>query len=102
MVRFGGNSGKTATDSFFSSKFGYINKKGSIVINPKFGFSGDFNDGIAAVEYDGKHGYIDKSGTFVIRPQFSGAGDFKDGIALVTISGTRQRFFVKKLRPNSL
>jgi ankyrin repeat protein len=73
-------------------KWGYIDKKDTMVIKPQFRYVGDFSEGLAqAKTMDGKYGFIDKTGTFVIKPQFSSAGDFSDGLAPVGIP----------LKPNS-
>jgi len=76
------------------SKWGFVDRKGTVVIQPQFGKVRNFLDGIAAVcvgtkcgglEPNGKWGYIDKTGRFLINPQFDEAGDFEDGIAQVTV-----------------
>jgi len=101
LIEFGNNGG-TGIGDILSGKFGYINKTGAIVINPKFGFSSSFKNGIAKVEFNGKAGYIDKSGKFVIPPQFSEAGDFNDGVALVQFNQFGKYFFIKRMQPNVL
>lgn len=101
-VEFGNAGSGDAMKDWFSGRFGYINKKGSIVVNPRFGFSGDFKNGIARVDLDNKYGYIDKSGKFVIPPQFTSAGDFQDGVALVQFTKFGKYFFIKRVQPNTL
>jgi ankyrin repeat protein len=65
-------------------KWGYINKKGKIVIKPQFRYAGSFFEGLAqAKTMDEKYGFIDKTGKFVIKPQFSSASDFSEGLAPV-------------------
>ena len=67
-------------------KWGYINKKGKMVIKPQFRYAGKFYEGLAqAKTMDGKYGFIDKTGKFVIKPQFSSANDFSEGLAPVGI-----------------
>lgn len=51
-------------------KYGYIDKKGFIVIEPKFDFAFDFRDDYARVIVDGKFGFIDKKGEYLIEPKF--------------------------------
>jgi hypothetical protein len=48
------------------SKYGYINKKGEIVIEPKFDTVSSFSDGLALVlTKKQKWGYIDKTGKYI-------------------------------------
>ncbi len=86
---------------FVKGKYGYINSKGEMVIQPQFDRANKFNNGLALVEiesknmsdipnhYDyalGKKGYIDKTGKFVIPPNnFDFAEDFSEGLAGVSI-----------------
>lgn len=67
--------------------YGYIDKKGSWAIKPKFTEAHDFSNGLAtvSVNYE-KSGYIDKTGKFVIPPKYDYAGDFAYGYALVRIN----------------
>jgi hypothetical protein len=54
-------------------KFGFINRTGEFVIEPKFALPFDFENGLARVSVETgsgvKHGYIDKKGKFVWGPQ---------------------------------
>jgi hypothetical protein len=76
--------------------FGYINKKGELVIklNDVTGDSGDsfpigqFSEGLANVPINNKWGYINKKGKFVIKPQFDFAEPFRYGEAEVRINST--------------
>lgn len=43
-------------------KWGFINEKGEIVIEPVYEECSDFSGGIAAVTRNGKHGFINKNG----------------------------------------
>jgi WG containing repeat len=57
--------------------YGFINRKGEVVISPKFYYAGNFSEGLACVQiYDEKkreyfNGYINKTGKFVIKPRFA-------------------------------
>lgn len=72
-------------------KFGYIDKKGKLVIKPQFDWAYAFSDGMARVRMgpakEGKFGFIDKTGTLVIQPKFINAQDFSEGFACVNIDG---------------
>ena len=59
------------------NKVGYINEKGSIVINPIFLNGNDFSEGLAAVRLNGTYGFINETGEFVIKPQFDFASNFE-------------------------
>jgi len=74
--------------------FGYIDKRGAVVIPPQFDKAHAFSDGRAAVATgeDPKRGqpmfgYIDRDGQFVVEPQFSGGGRYADGLAPVQTGG---------------
>ncbi len=69
-------------------KWGYIDTRGEIVIQPEFVDSQRFSEGLAGVKIDDKWGYIDKTGNRVIPLQFDRAGDFSEGLARVRI-GTK-------------
>lgn len=67
-------------------KYGYINQKGEVVIQPKYkcdGLPNNFNDGLAVVKIKGKFGYIDTKGNVAIKPVFDEARDFSEGMAAV-------------------
>lgn len=76
-------------------KYGFINQKGEMVIEPRFlprkgtealitVATSRFSEGLACVKVDGSgYGYIDKQGKFVIPPQFSRAQEFSEGLAWV-------------------
>lgn len=67
--------------------WGYIDKRGSIVVDPQFRSAGGFSEGLAAVRLHGTYGYIDKTDSFVISPRFDLALPFNNGIACVYIDG---------------
>lgn len=66
-------------------KFGFINKQGDWVIDPKFEYAQGFHDDLCVVKIDGLYGYININGDQVIPPSFAFAGNFEDGIAEVQI-----------------
>jgi hypothetical protein len=52
-----------------SSKWGYMDKAGKIVIQPQFDWGGDFSVGIASVLTNGRCAHIDKTGTITDQSQ---------------------------------
>lgn len=69
-------------------KYGYIDKKGKIIIPAQYEEAGHFSEGKAYVvlsgsDKDQQYGYINKEGKLVINPQFERAGDFKEGMAMI-------------------
>lgn len=69
-------------------RWGYINSKGEVVIQPQFEQVWFFSEGlaVACIEND-KCGYIDNTGKFAINPQFQRALRFSEGLAAVIIEG---------------
>lgn len=53
-----------------NDKYGFINKKGEIVIQPIYEKADGFNKGLAAVKVDNKWGFIDTLGNFIIQPKY--------------------------------
>lgn len=84
-------------------KYGFINKRGEMVIPPRFGLrkggrhqevivsSGRFSEGLACVSDGQLYGYINKRGDFVIPPQFVSAQDFSEGLAWVVTRDEKRR-----------
>jgi hypothetical protein len=72
-----------------SLKWGLINRKGEIVVEPRFEDIWSFDDnGLATVSEDGKWGSINEKGEMVIPPRFDLPLSFqKDGLADVSING---------------
>lgn len=73
--------------------FGYIDKKGEVVIEPQFIYAARFSEGLAYVDNGGKYGYINTSGEYVIEPKFDDASDFHNGLARVRVgTGEDKRY----------
>lgn len=63
-----------------NGKYGYINKKGDIVISSEYKDARPFSDQYAAVTQDGNTwGYIKQDGTYFVKPQFDVLTDFRCG-----------------------
>lgn len=86
-----------------ANNYGFIDKKGNVVVKPIYKNAKNFSDGLAAIcIYDSlkhidKWGYIDVKGKIVIQPKYNNANDFLEGLAFVFLSGTD---FTKSLKDN--
>jgi len=65
--------------------WGFINRKGEVVIPLIYEKALYFSEGLAAVKQGGKWGYIDRTGRMVIGAGFENAYGFRNGIAKVVI-----------------
>ena len=63
------------------SKYGYVDKEGSFLINPQFDRATFFWEGLASVASGGLCGYIDTKGNYVIPPTYRDVTTFTEGIA---------------------
>ena len=70
-------------------KWGYINKRGRLVIEAIYDECKNFNDGLAVARKKDKWGYIDKSGRIAIPLQFQEVYDFSDSMAVVKHYGKK-------------
>jgi hypothetical protein len=69
--------------------YGFMNKSGEIVIEPKFEKVNWFKCGLAQIHQNNKIGFIDKKGRIVIEPTFSYGYSFTDdGLAPVALGIT--------------
>lgn len=80
--------------------WGYIDRNGTWIINPKYHKSSSFSEGLGLVNIGrisirdldewkvGKWGYVDKRGNLVIGTKFNYASDFKEGLAVVCETNT--------------
>ena len=63
----------------FSDGWGYINKKGDVVISGQFSEATPFSDnGLALVKLDGYYGFINTKGKYVVNPIYSDALPFNN------------------------
>ena len=63
--------------------WGFIDKTGTVVIQPRFEGALNFSDGLAPVVLAGKWGFINTKGDLVIENQFEWVGEFSEGMAIV-------------------
>src|SRR5687768_15482520 len=68
-------------------RWGYIDRTGRLMIEPRFDDARDFHDGRARVVLDGQPTFIDETGTPVMRSRYQQLGDFAEGRASVGAYG---------------
>src|SRR5277367_3546343 len=79
-----------------AGKWGYINDKGQLVINPQFDYAQPFFEGRAVVcigkpcdsfakPGDSRYGYIGTTGKIIVTPQYQEASSFSEGLAAVCV-----------------
>ena len=70
-------------------QFGFVDKNGNEVIQPRFERASDFRQGRAFVMPPGSRrlGIIDKRGNIVHEPEFDQASEFHEGLAAVCVNG---------------
>lgn len=72
-----------------SDLFGFINKKGEEIVEPKFDFAFSFKEnGLAIVKKEGKFGFLKNSGHMLIEPIYDEVKNFIGDQAEVKIGNT--------------
>jgi hypothetical protein len=70
-----------------NGKYGYIDKRGTIVIPARFDSVQSFQDGAAPVLVDSKWGIINERGEFIVTPRFEEISAFSEGLAIAELNG---------------
>jgi hypothetical protein len=74
-----------------NGKAGFIDRTGTVVIEPKYEDAYDFSEGLAPIKVDGKWGFINESGRTIVEPRFDWIYwyGFSSGIASAGVDGKR-------------
>lgn len=78
--------------SYKCGKWGFIDKKGIVVIPFIFDCAGDFSEGFAGVKRNEKWGFVDNTGREVIPCQYVSTMHFQEGKAQVNENDTQDSF----------
>ena len=70
-----------------NGEWGYINKKGALVIEPRYQQAFDFSEGLAVVRENWRWKYIDESGEEAFEGSFEDLQAFNEGKAAVRVDG---------------
>ncbi|MCR9132270.1 MAG: WG repeat-containing protein [bacterium] len=70
-----------------NGEWGYINKKGAMVIEPRFQRAYDFSEGLAVVRESWRWKYIDETGEEAFDGYFEDLQSFSEGRAAVRVDG---------------
>lgn len=69
--------------SLVAAKWGFIDKKGKVIVPLTFDDAYPFAGGMARVVTDDKTGFLDHNGKIAIEPKYSDADDFSEDLAAV-------------------
>jgi hypothetical protein len=64
-----------------SGKWGYIDKRGKVVIQPQFDEAEKFEGGVAIVRVNNLYGVVNTKGQFVAEARYKRIWSFVDGVA---------------------
>lgn len=73
-----------------SGLYGYINRKGKMVIAPRFQNARGFAEGLAPVCIEGQWGFANHEGQVVIEPKYKEVSGFSEGLAVVFFRHTNK------------
>ncbi|MGH9549916.1 MAG: WG repeat-containing protein, partial [Terriglobales bacterium] len=81
-------AGCGGSDTYVPNKtgigWGFIDKKGYLIVPPQFEAVQPYTEGLAAVVANGHWGFVDAGGNMVIAPRFENAQQFSGGYAAVS------------------
>jgi hypothetical protein len=69
-----------------TQKWGYTDREGGLVIDPRFDQASPFSERIAPVQVGHRWGYVDHEGNFIIAGRFEAAVGFSEGLGLVLMA----------------
>ncbi len=80
------------------NRFGYLDSRGQVAVEPTFDSASDFSEGLAFVNMKGEGhslgGYVDLSGKYAISPAQIHGGPFRQGLA--SVQTDTELYFINK------
>ena len=70
-----------------SGLWGYMDRSGALVIEPRYDWADAFHEEVAAVWQAGKFGYINEAGEMIIAPRFDMSLGFSCGVTFAWVNG---------------
>lgn len=84
------------TRTLKNDKYGYIDKKGKLVIKAKYDLASEFSEGLARVGKNGKYGFINEKGDVIVPLMYVAASNFNYGYAVVKLENNQASFIDRK------
>ncbi|WP_161555217.1 WG repeat-containing protein [Dokdonia sinensis] len=69
-----------------NDKWGFIDRKGNLIIDYQYDETKDFNEEMASVQIDGKWGFINIENELIIKPIFENTQVFSDNFAAIQLN----------------
>jgi len=66
---------------FLNGNWGYINKSGTLVVQPQFINAEPYKMGLAAAQKNDNWGFVDDKGNWIIAPQYKDVNGFAEGLS---------------------
>ncbi len=90
------NEGLAAFDTE-DRKFGFVNTKGEVVVQPQFMSVGEFANGMAWAKNESEmYGYINAQGEWVIKPTYDATRNFDGNSGMARVKKGDEWFFIDK------
>jgi hypothetical protein len=93
IVEFGGIPGAIYSNLEYkyirhkkNDKWGFIDRKGNVIIDYQYDDTKDFNEGLAPVKIENKWGFINIKNKLIIKPTYENVQLFSDSLAAIQIN----------------
>ena len=76
---------KPNQDGSYGGLYGYMDKKGKMVIPYSYGYAGKFENGVAIVQKNDEYITIDKTGKTIVKAKYDQIMPYSEGLAVVSL-----------------